>query len=250
MLSENKLVRATGLTFILWFFLISRKTFLRGVPKTFQFTYKDKQFSLQLNSAIDIAVLVEIFVLKEYEWKLPFEVKNILDLGAHWGDSAIYYSLEYPGSKVFAVEPTPAEFARLQKLSNVFNIVPINGALGDVDGTSTLFVSKSSLGNSFSKRSETDSEIAIETFTMQKLGHLAGVEKFDLIKFDIEGAEKIIFADKNIKSLAKAFIGEIHLDLMDVSLEEVKNYFSDFNLSISELSKTRYIIKAVKNIQG
>lgn len=238
-------LRAITLTFSFWYFLISRKTFYRGKVKTFTFIYAGKKFDLELFSAIDISVLAEIFVLKEYEWDLPFEVKHILDLGAHWGDSAVYYALKYPGAKIYAVEPTPSEFKRLEAISKYFNnIVPIQAALSDVNGSADLYISNSSLGNSFVKRFNNEHVIKVKALTLNDLIRLAGIEAFDIVKFDIEGAEEVIFKDQDNKNLSKSFIGEIHLDLMNKNLDDVKNYFNNFNVTLDIINDSRFIIKA------
>lgn len=245
--SGNSSLNCLILTFNFWAFVLTRKTILRGVPKTFKFEYKSKIFTLKSYTAIDIAVLAEVFVLKEYEWRLDHKVDNILDLGSHWGDSSIYYAMEYPQATIFAVEPTPDAFNRLTELSKQFpNITPIKGALSDKAGEQTLFVSDSTLGNSFIKRSTNGGEISVSTFDFNSLKNIMGVKMVDLVKFDIEGAEKYLFADSSIKNYVKSFIGEIHLDLMDVSLEDVHEYFSDFKLDLFKLSESRYIIKATR----
>lgn len=228
-----------------WWFLVSRKTFFKKRPFLFSFFYKGIPFNLELITPIDIAVLIEIFVLKEYAWKPKHEVLKILDLGAHWGDSAIYYSLEYPNAKIYAVEPTPAEFERLNKLSKTFhNIHPIQGALSDLSGNVDLFVSKSSLGNSFIKRSLNDEKISVKTFSLRELCSLAATDKFDLIKFDIEGAEKIIFSDPSSLSCTKAFIGEIHYDLIPLTNSDIDNFFSKWTTSETKINSKRSIVCA------
>lgn len=233
------------LTGSMWWFLITRKFFLRHKPMTFNFFYNDKNFRLPLETPIDIAVLTEIFVLKEYEWKPNLSVRTILDLGAHWGDSALYYALNYPESKVYAVEPTPHAFSRLKKNAEIVsNIFPIQGALGNTTGSIKLYVSESSLGNSLTRRSITDKEILVETFSLKDLCMLAGVDKFDLIKFDIEGAERVLFLDKENLNLASAFIGEIHYDLMNLTSNDVKLYFDGWAFEESRLNDSRSIITA------
>ncbi|MCB9814265.1 FkbM family methyltransferase [Candidatus Nomurabacteria bacterium] len=237
-----------ALLFEIWFFLITRKTILRGKNKTFNFIFKNKEFSLTLNSVVDIAVLAEVFVLKEYQWPLEHGVTNILDLGAHWGDSSIYYAINYPEATIFAVEPTPVPYSRLEAVSKQFNnIVPIEGALSSKVGTQKLFISSTTFGNSFTNRNNVDDEIIVKTYDFGAFCDLAKVKCFDLVKFDIEGAESYIFENSKIKDLSTAFIGEIHLDLMDFTLDDIKKYFFGFKLDIEKISEKRYILRAVKN---
>jgi len=197
--------------------------------------------------SLDIAVLAEVFVLREYDWFLPHPVNNVLDLGAHWGDSSFYYAIEYPDANVYSVEPEPNTYKRLQEQTAQFsNIHPIRGALGAEGGIKKLFTSNNSLGNSFSRRSESDVELNVNTLTLSELCNQTKVKKFDLVKFDIEGAEENLFSDPINKDLSKAFIGEVHLDLMALSLEEVKEFFSGFQIETIKISDSRYILKALE----
>lgn len=232
----------------LWWFVLSRKTILKGKPKHFRFTFEGKAFEVELRSGIDVAVLGEVFVLKEYVWDKIKNPKAILDLGAHWGDTAIYYALKYPDARIISVEPSPHIFKRLKTTTKQFShITPVQGALGSETGEMEFFVSENTLGNSLTRRSSSDSVIKVRTFTINDLCSHAGIETFDLIKFDIEGGEQHIFSDPGIKKRANAFIGEIHLDLMDVSLEDIRKYFiNDFEVEIQQIHNQRYIIKAFK----
>jgi hypothetical protein len=107
-----------------------------------------------------------------------------------------------------------------------------------------LFVSPSSLGNSFERRSESDEVIQVQTHSLGGLCQLAGEEKFDIIKFDIEGAEAILFADTNNKNLGNFFIGEVHYDLISMSNEQVKIFFKGWQYEEIVISKDRSIIKS------
>lgn len=246
-LSGGDFFNSINLYFRLAYFLISRKTFLRGHSQTFKFYYKKKSFSLDIDSGIDVAVLAEIFVLNEYKWDLPFEPKSVLDLGAHWGDSSIFYSLEYPHSKIIAVEPSSRVYQRLKKQVKQFsNILPVAAAFGPKKESVDFFISDNSLGNSLNRRSKSDVTEKVEVLTMSDFCNLAELSIFDLVKFDIEGGEKYIFQDDSVKNYGKAFIGEIHLDLMDVTLKDIRNYFSGFELNLIKISSQRYIVRAIK----
>ncbi|MEN9920414.1 MAG: hypothetical protein RL538_307 [Candidatus Parcubacteria bacterium] len=247
MLSDKALIRAIKLTASLCFFLASRKTFLKGKSKSFSFVYNKKTFFLDLKSGIDIAVLVEVFVFLEYKWNLPFQPKTILDLGAHWGDTAIYYALEYPPAKILSVEPSPDIFQRLVEQTKQFDgIVPLLGAFGSKKEVVDFYISENSLGNSLSRRSDQDRVVEVQVFDMDSLCEVASVPIFDLVKFDIEGGEHNIFANPLIKEKARAFIGELHFDLMEETLDDVKEYFSDFRTEFQKINDRRYIVKAVK----
>lgn len=246
-LGYHSVMRASRLLFQLWWFVLSRK--LTKKRKIFELgvlvnTIKHKLF---LEKAMDIAVLAEVYVLNEYDWHLPYEPRTVLDLGAHWGDSSIFYVTKYPNARVFALEPNKESYLRLQKHAAQFtNLLPFQISLGNSDGHQTMYVSEDTLGNSVKKREVSADSYEVESYTLPSLAKKFGIECFDLIKFDIEGAEEFIFKDEKAKDYSKAFIGELHFDLMDITMEDVKSYFSGFKMQFRRISQQRYIVKAIK----
>ena len=244
-LAGGSLLEQINLCLQLWWFVLSRKTLLKGKPKHFHFTFEGKAFEVELRSGIDVAVLGEVFVLKEYVWDKIKNPKAILDLGAHWGDTAIYYALKYPDARIISIEPSPHIFKRLETVCRQFpNITPVLGAFGSESGETEFFVSENTLGNSMTRRANTDNVIFVRTLSIDDICSQTGIEIFDLIKFDIEGGEQHIFSDPNIKNKASAFIGEIHYDLMKVSSTQIKKYFDGWIFEESSLSDSRSIITA------
>lgn len=243
--SNKSIIQTIFLALKFYSFLFSRKLWRRNEMKEFSFQFSGKNFNLSLDSVIDISVLAEVFVLREYDWKLDTEPQVILDLGAHWGDSAIFYSLKYPSAIVYAAEPNPEMFQRLLLLAEAFpNIRPIQAAVAAETGIRSLFVTDSSLGNSFLQRSSDSKEIEVQTLTISDFADMADIKKFDLIKFDIEGAEKELFSDPSVKSFSQNFIGEIHLDLMDLSSVDVTEFVKGFQVEKEMINDQRFLIKA------
>jgi hypothetical protein len=73
------------------------------------------------------------------------------------------------------------------------------------------------------------------------------ITRADIIKFDIEGAEEIMFADENPTAFADRYIGEVHGDLISVTAELFVSKFKDFSIEKEILSNSeRFILKAIK----
>jgi len=245
-LSKN-LVHFVKLFFALAYFLITRQSVFRGEVMSFNFFFNETSFALSLYDPVDISALIEIFVLREYDWRLKSSPETILDLGAHWGDTTLYYKLVYPDAVIMAVEPMPEMYVRLERLKEKYqNLQVVRAALTAQGGEVEIYKNDSFLGSSTIHRSGGHAEkVVVPAVTIDQLKEMADVDYFDLIKFDIEGAEEILFLNQNLKSLAKAYIGEIHLDLINLSLQQIKDKFSDFDVSFTKISPTRYIFKAV-----
>lgn len=139
---------------------------------------------------------------------------TVLDIGAHVG----YYArrlahLVGDTGKVYAFEPHPRTFATLQRnVHHLGNVMPVQLALAETVGTAELYdyLMMSASGSlhydesmrDFQRAQVTDTDIAprieedfpVETFTVETKPvdvFLAeqGVDKVDLVKMDIEGAE-------------------------------------------------------------
>lgn len=69
-----------------------------------------------------------------------------------------------------------------------------------------------------------------------------GVPKVDILKFDIEGGEYMLFANKEDLSCVTYLLGEAHLDLMAKSKEEFLNLFTGFEAAFTrQTAKDRYL---------
>jgi FkbM family methyltransferase len=218
--------------------------------KKFSFCFEGVNFEYTLRDNTDIAALIEIYAEEEYRWDELSSPEYIIDLGANYGDTSLYFAIKYPQAKIIAVEPSPDSFARLQKHASQFtNIQPVHGALADIDGQIELHLMPgSSLGHSIRKRSEGADVVEVPAITLKTIFDKYDIKKECLVKFDIEGGEEALFNQIKNFPQVNSLIGEVHYDLIDLSPEEVTNKLSDFSLQIQNLNqKDRVIIRATKN---
>lgn len=236
------------LLFQFWYFAVSRKTFFRGKEMQFTLCYKGKKFQLWIESIVDLAVLDEVFLKEEYSWELQSPPKFIIDLGAHFGDTALYYHFTYPEATIFAIEPAPETYARLCKnVRAIPSIVPVQVAVSDTNGFADLHVSASSIGASFSTRTDSAQVVSVPMCTLRSLLVQQGIERVDLIKFDIEGAEELLFVHDSPETFSDAYIGEVHGDLMKQSCEEFVSSFIKYTVQTEPMKNTqRFIVTCVK----
>lgn len=248
-LSGGDSFRAVWLYSALVYFVLSCRVFpesqrefcLKGI-------YKGREVIYFLQEFINLSSLIEIYVFKEYDWDCGFVPQTILDLGAHFGDTALYYNTVYPGAKIIAVEPDPINFARLQKNVAAYpNIIPVRCAVGAENGTARLFLAQNGLGHSTTLRKENHGSLEVAQATVTELLSKHGLEKVDLLKFDIEGAEATLFKDAIIAQKSRAFIGELHFDLnTELTMEDVNECFNELSVTLEpSLKKQRFIVKAV-----
>ncbi len=148
----------------------------------------------------------EVVFDKVYYFKgfLPKEDDIVVDIGAYYGDSAIWYAKEFR-AKVIAFEPVPEAYKELlknAKLNHVINeILAYNVALG----RGKRLVGGKGNGTMFSLANKED---IIQTKTLDSFR----LNRVDLLKVDVEGFEYEVLngAINTIKKFKPKIIIETH----------------------------------------
>jgi FkbM family methyltransferase len=143
----------------------------------------------------DIEVFKAIFVRGNYRLPVDIKPKLIIDGGAYVGFSSIYFSLKYPQAKIIAVEPEGSNFEILEKNTRNFpNIRRIKAGLWYKNAP--LRVRDVGLGHWGFRTEEIEEskDSGLQGITVSSLLEDSGFDRIDVLKLDIEGAEKEIFA--------------------------------------------------------
>ena len=140
----------------------------------------------------------KIFNEQEYNFKIAnFEPRLILDCGANVGYSVAYFANKYPQARIFAVEPEPLNFKMLTYNTHFFdNVTCINSAIWYREGYIKILPDMP--GNTLAFMTEdttVDDPEALKTITISKLFADSDFDEIDLLKIDIEGAEREVFDD-------------------------------------------------------
>jgi FkbM family methyltransferase len=143
----------------------------------------------------DLEVFKTIFVRRNYRFPVDIKPKLIIDCGAYVGYSSLYFYLKYPQATIIAVEPEDSNFEILEKNTrNVPNIRRIKAGLWYKNAP--LEVRDVGLGH-WAFRTEEVGETGhsgLQGITVSSLLKDSGFDRIDILKLDIEGAEKEIFA--------------------------------------------------------
>ncbi|MBM3431795.1 MAG: FkbM family methyltransferase [Bacteroidetes bacterium] len=135
-----------------------------------------------------------VFVLREYDFPIPFEPELILDGGANIGMSALYFARRFPGAKIIAIEPDAANYALLEhNIRDIPKVECIQGGLWSASGHLRI-KDKSADANSY--QVEWTDHPSSDTMKALSIGEIlknSGRKTLDLVKLDIEGAEREIF---------------------------------------------------------
>ncbi|MBP6868938.1 MAG: FkbM family methyltransferase [Candidatus Pacebacteria bacterium] len=215
--------------------------FFKGVrrrkPQRLHVRLEGVPHDLYVRDGADIATLYEVFVLKEYAVSIP-QPARIVDIGGHIGSATLFFATLYPEAKIFTYEPDPDSFKVLLKNTEKFqNVSCVNAAVNDVGGVVEFFVNKSSISSSLIERDGT-SKMTVKAVALDTILS----ETIDLVKFDIEGAESIVFSSaKNIRN-AKVYIGEVHLDLMSQDKKSFFENFTGYYVNETKINDSRLLV--------
>jgi FkbM family methyltransferase len=197
----------------------------------------------------DHLVFDQIVIHKEYESVLELAkkvkegVNTIIDAGSNVGFTALYFNSLFSNAKIICIEADEKNFSHMQKnisINNLQNkIIPIHAALWNNDGQELVVTSEFRDGNSWSKSvklfennkgvSNKFKAISLHSIIME-----FQIEKIDILKIDIEGAEKELFDDHsfidNLSKYVKIICLEIHDERSNRKEILSKLYASQFEL--------------------
>lgn len=197
--------------------------------------FKGKYSTFYFEEAGDFELLHEIFLKGSYDFATGINTLSlIIDLGANIGVATLYFALLCPDAKIHSVEPDPANFRRLQKLTQSFSNVVLHSVAIWAEGGTFPFYKHAKRGSSSSllHSEKIQEKVLIQSITLHDLLEQIGPDQVSLMKFDVEGAEEHIFADFRDFSQIERLAGELHHDLCDTTgfLETVKNQYNHTRL--------------------
>lgn len=144
----------------------------------------------------DVGVFESVFMRGEYP--LPSQERpRILDLGANAGFASLYFSLGCPGARILAVEPEPDNYALLVRNLGPYPLARcLQGAVWSA--SRTLYLDRvGQPADSITLEApggERATGPAVQAYGVSELIALAGFDRVDVLKMDVEGAEREIFA--------------------------------------------------------
>jgi len=161
----------------------------------------------------DVIVYKEVLLDGQYNIDLPFVPQTIVDAGANIGMASIFYAKKYPKAKIIAIEPESSNFALLlRNVARYPNITAIRAAIWNRDGQINVGErdpDKQASGNWAFVTREGDG-VQVRAITMQTLMAEMNLGSIDLLKIDIEGAEKEVFEQCNWLDRVRALAVELH----------------------------------------
>jgi FkbM family methyltransferase len=194
----------------------------------------EREFRLKLDGNVyfvgaarrDLTPYASVWIEREYEPDARFMPPRdgvVVDIGAQVGFLTTRMARYVASGRVIAIEPDPLSFSRLQRSvasNGLGNVTPVQCALSNEEG-SFAFVSA---GHSVDSRLMISGQIPpqlaaqpgmrvseVECITLDHLTSREAIDRIDLLKVDVEGAEiSVLEAAEKTLSRVQAVLIEIH----------------------------------------
>ena len=163
----------------------------------------------------DIWCLEKVFLDQEYKTPFPVDPRVIIDAGANIGMATLFFTQQYPQAKIIAIEPEASNYAILrQNCAGLANVVLVNAALWPTEQALVIQdPAAEKWAFSVTSGKNTANVETVKGVTIPGLLRELGGRQIDILKLDIEGAERELF-NTAAESWIEA-VGQIIIELHD-----------------------------------
>lgn len=140
----------------------------------------------------DIPTFEQIFVWDDYEMPMRIEPRFIIDGGANVGFASIYFANRYPDARIIAVEPDESNAEMLRRNTSPYPNVSVIQA--GIWHKATSLKIENPEGEKWLLRVREADDGEVNAVTIDELLEQSGSGCIDILKLDIEGAEREVFS--------------------------------------------------------
>jgi FkbM family methyltransferase len=160
----------------------------------------------------DVLVFWQIFINKEYDFPIKLNPQIIIDGGAYTGFSTVFFANKYPKAKIIAIEPEWSNYQLLEKnTSDYCGIELYNTAIWNKNSYLKIKDSRQAKSAFMVEERISDEQGSFRAVTIGDILNNSGFDEIDILKLDIEGAEKEVFSHNYEEWLNKVNILIIEL---------------------------------------
>jgi FkbM family methyltransferase len=160
----------------------------------------------------DLEVVRELYVEDEYALPLPNRAEVVVDAGANIGLSTLEFRARYPDARIIAIEPDPHAFAKLARATaGDPRISAIQVAVSANDESRTFYSSRESVVSGFEPTRPFQTAIRVRARSLSSLLDELAIDHVDLLKLDVEGAEREALEGVDPLERFGYIVGELHL---------------------------------------
>jgi FkbM family methyltransferase len=228
------------LCFLLPLLSLYFRTFLLPAKNGYIIRTKDLKFKCPLEAGFNsVFVFKEVVVSEVYErfFKTRRRWGLVIDCGAHIGFFSI--KMAKKAKKVIAIEPFDVNVSFLTeniRMNHITNISVIQKAVGSRKEKRKLFLGESYDSPSF--RPLSNSYVEVEVDTLDNICKSQDVQRIDILKVDVEGAELEVLrgAEESLK-VTRNIAMELHYEGEG---EEVKDYLEKRGFKVRVVGNMLY----------
>jgi len=174
-----------------------------------------RQFRLRKGTT-DLYTFRDVFVQDSMRFTGDRDLRpsHIVDCGAHIGCASLFFTLHYPGARIVAIEPDRKNFEMLSaNLAHFDNVVRVNAAVWDRPAKIQIANPGTNPTGLYVRESDESQDADLRGLTVPQIMEMAGTEKIDILKLDVEGAEQRLFSSPDCHkwlSTVSVLIVELH----------------------------------------
>jgi len=158
----------------------------------------------------DVRAFFQVFLDDCYAIPVNIHPDLIIDGGANVGYASIYYANKYPDARIIAVEPEASNHDLLKvNTSGYANVTVLRAGLWN-RGAQLKIKDPSAEKWAFQVQESEADEESIDAVTVDEIVERAGAGSIDILKLDIEGAEKELFAS------AETWLGRVQVLIVEL----------------------------------
>jgi FkbM family methyltransferase len=160
-----------------------------------------------------LQVFDQIFVDREYRCVDGLSgIRTIVDAGANVGYSSAYFLSHFPDAEVIALEPDPENFKALERNLAAWGdrVTTLQVALWSEPAALNFRSETLHEGGEWGRQVEADRSGSVEALDIPSILDRFGLTGIDLLKIDIEGAEREVFASPDWLDRVRNMVIELH----------------------------------------
>lgn len=165
----------------------------------------------------DLFILYEVLAFDAYalpnEEIEPNSVRFIVDCGANIGITALLFAARYPNAQIISIEPDPANYKLLcENVASEPRVIPLQAAVvGTPCSSIALSQDRPAWGNAV-VAGHNAKGVNVAAVTLEQIIADHNLPYIDLLKIDIEGAEKDVFSAPAFMDRVGYLVIELHGD--------------------------------------
>lgn len=163
----------------------------------------------------DVAAFEQVFIGEEYDISIGnMDPRFIIDAGANIGCASVFFAHRFPHASIWAFEPEASNFELLEQNSRGFsNIIPVKAAVWSSDTELEIQNPDDEKWAFRVQQTTNQGSSKVRALSIPSILKNAGAEWVDILKIDIEGAEKELLEANSAGWINR--IGMIIIELHD-----------------------------------